>query len=306
MIRDYEKQYIKIVKDIMENGYYDNNRTGIPTYKIPHQIIQVDLEKEFPILTSKLVAFKTAIKELLWIYNGDNDVGHLQEQNVHIWDEWMMEDGTIGTSYGWIVKNYKQLDRVIEQLKTNPQDRRIMINLWQWDYLDTGALAPCCFETMFDVTDGKLNCMLVVRSNDIPLGNPFNTTQYAVLTHLLAQVTGLKVGKLTHIINNAHIYENQLEGMKEQLERYELMQLVDSYRYDLRGNKRSSQEIVDYIEIQNKGLKLEDVKKYLEAIECEPKLILNPSISDFYGFKIEDIQLEGYKHLGAIKMPVAV
>ena len=94
--------------------------------------------------------------------------------------------------------------------------------------------------------------------------------------------------------------------MQEQLRRYELMQLVNSYRYDLRGNKRSSQEIADYIEIQNKGLKLEDVEKYLETIECEPKLILNPSISDFYGFKIEDIQLEGYKHLGAIKMPVAV
>ncbi|SHK49344.1 thymidylate synthase [Clostridium cavendishii DSM 21758] len=214
----YDKKYLEIVENILENGYFDNNRTGIPTYKLPHQIMQFNLEKEFPILTTKFVAFKTAVKELLWIFKDQsNDVKKLQEQKVRIWDEWMMDDGTIGTSYGWVVKKFDQIDKLIDALKNNPQDRRMMINLWQIPYLETGALAPCCFLTLWDVTDGKLNCMLVQRSGDIGLGVPFNTSQYAVLVHLLAQVTGLKPGLFTHVINNAHIYENHVEGLKLQL-----------------------------------------------------------------------------------------
>ena len=216
----YDEKYLAIAKDILENGYYDNNRTGIPTYKMPHQVMQFNLEKEFPILTTKFVAFKTAVKELLWIFKDQsNDVKKLQDQNCRIWDEWMMEDGTIGTSYGWVVKKFDQIDNLIHTLKTNPQDRRMMINLWQIPYLDTAPLHPCCFLTMWDVTDGKLNCMLVQRSGDMGLGVPFNTTQYAVLVHLIAQVTGLRPGIFTHVINNAHIYDNQVEGLKLQLTR---------------------------------------------------------------------------------------
>ncbi|MFR8087076.1 MAG: thymidylate synthase [Lachnospirales bacterium] len=216
----YDQQYLDIAARILEQGYFDQNRTGIPTYKLPHQIMQFDLSQEFPILTTKKVAFKTAVRELLWIFKEQsNDVRRLQEQNVHIWDEWMMEDGTIGTSYGWVVKKYHQMDHLIEQLKTNPQDRRMMLNLWQIPYLDTGSLYPCCFLTMWDVTDGRLNCMLVQRSGDWGLGVPFNTTQYAVLVYLLAQVTGFQPGLFTHVINNAHIYENQVAGIRTQLGR---------------------------------------------------------------------------------------
>ncbi len=216
----YDEKYLDIVEDIINNGYYDKNRTGTNTYKLPHQIMQFNLEKEFPILTTKKVAFITAVKELLWIYKDQsNNVKKLQDKNCHIWDEWEMEDGTIGTSYGYIVEKFSQIDKLIDALKNNPQDRRMMINLWQIPYLDTGALHPCCFLTMWDVTDGHLNCMLVQRSGDMGLGVPFNTTQYAVLVHLLAQVTGLKVGLFTHIINNAHIYENHVDGLKEQLSR---------------------------------------------------------------------------------------
>lgn len=216
----YDEQYLNMAKNILRNGYFDNNRTGVPTYKLPHQIMQFNLSQEFPILTTKFVAFKTAVKEMLWIFKEQsNDVLELRKQNVTIWDEWIMADGTIGTSYGYIVKKYEQTDKLIKALKENPQDRRMMINLWQIPYLDTGALYPCCFLTMWDVTDGRLNCMLVQRSGDVPLGVPFNTTQYAVLTHLLAQVTGLKAGLLTHVINNAHIYENQVEGIELQLTR---------------------------------------------------------------------------------------
>ncbi|MBK1813495.1 thymidylate synthase [Clostridium sp. YIM B02505] len=214
----YDKKYLSIVEDILENGYLDNNRTGVKTYKLPHQIMQFNLEKEFPILTTKFVAFKTAVKELLWIFkDGSNDVRKLQAENVHIWDEWMLDDGTIGTSYGWVVKKFDQIDNLIETLKDNPQDRRMMINLWQIPYLNGAPLHPCCFLTMWDVTDGKLNCMLVQRSGDMGLGVPFNSSQYAVLVHLIAQATNLKPGLFTHVINNAHIYENHVNGLKEQL-----------------------------------------------------------------------------------------
>lgn len=215
-----DKQYLNIVENIINNGYYDQNRTGISTYKLPHQVMQFDLSKEFPILTTKFVAFKTAVKEMFWIYKEQsNSVLKLQEQNVYIWDKWMLSDGTIGKAYGYQVAKFKQIDKLINTLKTSPQDRRMIISLWNIEDLPDMALQPCCYQTLWDVTNGKLNCMLIQRSGDIPLGVPFNTTQYAVLVHLIAQVTGLRVGLLTHVINNAHIYENQLEGMKLQLTR---------------------------------------------------------------------------------------
>lgn len=218
-----DEQYLSIAEKIITKGYYDINRTGIATYKLPHQIMQYDLREEFPILTTKFVAFKTAVKELLWIYKDkSNDVKLLQAQNVHIWDQWMNEAGTIGKAYGYQVAKFNQIDNLIHTLKTNPQDRRMLIDLWNIEDLPEMALQPCCFLTLWDVTNGFLNCMLIQRSGDFPLGVPFNMSQYAVLVHLIAQVTDLKVGLLTHVINNAHIYENQLEGMKEHLSRKEL------------------------------------------------------------------------------------
>lgn len=217
---NYDKQYLNIVENILNNGYYANNRTGINTYKLPHQIMQFNLQKEFPILTTKKVAFKTAVKEMLWIYQKQsNVVEDLRKENVKIWNEWEGEDGTIGKAYGYQVKKFHQIDNLIDALKNNPQDRRMMLNLWNWKDLPEMNLAPCCFLTMWDVTDGYLNCMLVQRSGDMPLGVPFNTAQFAVLTHMLAQVTGLKPGLFTHVINNAHIYENQIDGIKLQLSR---------------------------------------------------------------------------------------
>jgi len=218
----YDQKYLDIIQNILENGYLGENRTGVKALKLPHQIMQFDLRQELPILTTKRVAFKTAITELLWIFKDQsNDVRELQKRKVHIWDEWIQKDGTIGTSYGYVVKKYNQMDNLLHALKNNPTDRRMIIDLWQIPFLETGSLHPCCFLTMWDVTDGHLNCMLVQRSGDFPLGVPFNTTQYAVLTHLVAQVSGLKVGLFTHVINNAHIYENQIEGMKLQLLRRE-------------------------------------------------------------------------------------
>ena len=152
----YDEKYLSIVKDILDNGYYDNNRTGMPTYKLPHQIMQFNLQKEFPILTTKFVAFKTAVKEMLWIYQKQsNVVEDLRQMNVKIWNEWEGEDGTIGKAYGYQVKKFHQIDNLIEALKNNPQDRRMMLNLWNWEDLPEMSLAPCCFLTMWDVTDGQ-------------------------------------------------------------------------------------------------------------------------------------------------------
>ena len=260
----YDEQYLTIAQKIMDQGYLDVNRTLTKTYKLPHQTMQFDLSVQFPLLTTKRVAFKTAVQEMLWIYRDQsNSVKALQEKNIHIWDEWALPDGTIGTSYGWVVNQYDQLDKLIETLKTDPQSRRMVMDLWQIPHLATGALYPCAFMTMWDVTDGKLNCMLVQRSGDWPLGVPFNTVQYAVLVHLIAQVTGLKPGLLTHTINNAHIYENQLAGIRAQLTRR-------------------------------------------AAAFAPPKLWVNPAITDFYDFTMDDIRLLDYQHHAAIPMPVSV
>lgn len=215
-----DEQYLDIIENIISDGYYSNNRTGIPTYKLPHQIMQFDLAAEFPILTTKFVAFKTAVKEILWIWQlQSNDVRELQKMNCHVWDEWMLPDGTIGKAYGYQIRKYKQVDKLLDTLKNNNQDRRMIVTLWNIEDLPEMALQPCAFQTLWDVSDDKLNCMLVQRSGDMGLGIPFNITQYAVLIHLIAQSVGLKPGIFTHVINNAHIYENHVDILKQQLAR---------------------------------------------------------------------------------------
>ena len=217
-----DTQYLQIIENILDHGYYANNRTGIATYKLPHQVMQFNLAEEFPILTTKFVAFKTAIKELLWIWQlQSNDVRQLQAMNVKVWDEWMREDGTIGKAYGYQIAKYKQLDNLLDMLQKDPQSRRMIVTLWNIEDLPDMALQPCAYETLWDVTDGRLNCMLVQRSGDMGLGVPFNTAQYAALVHMIAQVSGLQAGQFTHVINNAHIYENHVEALRTQLDRRE-------------------------------------------------------------------------------------
>lgn len=260
----YDEKYLKIVSDVINTGYYSQNRTGIAAYKLPHQIMQFDLAEEFPILTTKKVAFKTAVKELLWIYRDQsNDVNLLQKQNVHIWDEWVDENNTIGKGYGYQIANFSQIDNLIDTLISDPQSRRMIMNMWNIQDLPEMTLQPCCFMTLWDVSNGKLNCMLIQRSGDLGLGVPFNTTQYAVLVHLISQVTGLEPGLFSHIINNAHVYENHVEPLKKQ------MALLD--------------------------------KAY-----PAPKLVIDPEIRNFYDFKAENINIEGYRSHAKISMEVAV
>ena len=143
----------------------------------------------------------------------------LQKMNCHVWDEWMRPDGTIGKAYGYQIRKYKQVDKLLDMLRSDPQNRRMIVSLWNIEDLPDMALQPCAFQTLWDVTDGRLNCMLIQRSGDMGLGVPFNMTQYAVLIHLIAQSVGLQPGLFTHVINNAHIYENHVEALKTQLAR---------------------------------------------------------------------------------------
>ena len=295
----WDKEYIKLCKKILNDGTEVENRTGINTIKIPSYTLDFDLSDEFPVLTTKQLYFRQAILEMLWIYQAQsNDVRWLQERDVHIWDEWeidedgkwkanqnILEDGklvkkevvkefdkkyahTIGTAYGYIVNKFHLTENLIDTIKNNPRDRRMVMSLWQNDYLDTAVLPSCVWSSEWDVTDGYINVWVHQRSCDVPLGLPFNVTQYAVLMSLIAHVTGLKPGHLNWSIKDAHIYVNQVDGIKEQIERFE---------------------------------KDGDLKA--------PMLWINPEIKDFFAFdnskELKDIKVEGYEHMGPIKFPIA-
>ncbi len=316
----FDDQYIDLCRRILEHGEKitnykkEDNRSAsvasaIPdhtaqassaaqTIRLPHQVLQFDLEEEFPILVSKKVGFKTAILEILWIYQqASNDVRWLQDRNVKIWNEWeISETGeyqgrninkifaekhpnepktdfahTIGTAYGWIVNKYHLIDNLIETLKNNPGNRRMVLSLWQNEWLETAALPSCVWNSQWNLIDGRLNVLVTSRSSDVPLGLPFNVVQYSVLCHLIAQSVGARPGQLTFITNDAHIYENQIDGIKEQIARYD-----------------------------------EAVKN--GTLPPAPKLWINPEIKNFYDFdssrELKDIKLENYENLGTIKMPV--
>lgn len=271
----YDYYYLNIANKILSEGEMRDNRTGIRAISLPHVCITIDLEEDgFPILASKFVGFKTAIKELLWIWQmQSNDVRKLQDMNVHIWDEWMQEDGTIGKAYGYQLAKYKQVDNLIKTIKEDPTSRRMITTLWNIEDLPEMALQPCAFQTLWNINKGKLNCMLTIRSNDWFLGNPFNVAQYAALVHMIAQVTNYKPGRLTVCINDAHIYENHIPQIQEQLGLVDMNEMFDTF-------------ITDRF--------------------CKPKLVLNEDIKDFYDFTIDDIKLDGYIPGPKIKAEVAV
>ena len=271
----YDYYYLSIANKILSEGEMRDNRTGIKAISLPHVCITIDLEEDgFPILASKFVGFKTAVKELLWIWQmQSNDVRKLQDMNVHIWDEWMQEDGTIGKAYGYQLAKYNQVDNLIKTIKEDPTSRRMITTLWNIEDLPEMALQPCAFQTLWNINKGRLNCMLTIRSNDWFLGNPFNVAQYAALVHMIAQVTNYKPGKLTVCINDAHIYENHIPQIQEQLGLVDLYDLFDAF---------------------------------ITHRLSKPKLVLNENIKDFYDFTIDDINLDGYIPGPKIKAEVAV
>lgn len=297
---NWDKEYLNLCRKILKEGTEVQNRTGINSIKVPSHHFHFDLEEEFPILTTKQLFLRQAVLEMLWIYQAkSNDVRWLKDRDVHIWDEWEIDeegiwkatqnvlgkDGkleqkeiekdfgkkrayTIGTAYGYIVNKFNLTDELIDKIKNNPEDRRMVMSLWQNDYLDTAVLPSCVWSSEWDVTDGKLNAWLHQRSCDVPLGLPFNITQYAVLLNMLAKTCNLKPGTLDWSIKDAHIYINQIDGIKEQIRRMD--------------------ELGDY---------------------KAPELWLNPDVNDFFDYDnsrdCKDVKVLNYKHHGKIKFPIS-
>ncbi|MGZ9868267.1 thymidylate synthase [Priestia endophytica] len=287
-------QYNNLINDILTNGEWDkdqNVRTkwkdGTPAYtkSVIGRQMRFD-NSEVPILTSKFVAWKTAIKELLWIWQKkSNVVQDLRDMGVKIWDEWEQEDGTIGKAYGYqlgkknrtitipavrigdkfaykgAVKQIDQVDYLLRQLKNNPASRRHITELWNPDELDEMSLTPCVHLTQWYVRNGKLTLEVKARSQDLALGNPFNIFQYNVLQRMIAQVTGYELGEFIYNIGDCHIYERHLEPLQKQISR--------------------------------------------EAYEA-PKLWVNPEVTNFYDFTIDDFKLIDYKYGEKISMEVAI
>ncbi len=219
------KQYLDALRDVLENGQDADNRTGIYARKVFGRQMRFDLSKGFPLVTTKKTFFKGIVHELIWLLSGNTNIKYLLDNNVHIWDEWADENGNLGPVYGHQWRNFNsegidQIKDVIKRIKTNPQDRRIIVSAWNPAQIEQMALPPCHCFFQFDVTpDGKLNCMLYQRSCDMFLGVPFNIASYSLLTMMIAQVCGLEPGEFVHTLGNAHIYSNHFEQVKLQLTR---------------------------------------------------------------------------------------
>ena len=427
---NYDKEYLKLLRKILEEGVEVENRTGINTIKIPEYNFSFDLSKEFPILQSKQMFYRQAVIEMLWIWQmGCNDVRELQDRGVHIWDEWMVdEDGiyriyeptpdmeylndknpctdhpffndydddekerimkeieqkvqtkiankeykwqqkevevidplsvpvddpfglrhdfkpksdengkvmkaksikegriikmakyygpeyayTIGTAYGFITNRYQHARNLIDTIKNTPTDRRMVKSLWQDEYLRTAVLPSCVWSTEWDVTDGKLNLFVHQRSCDVPLGLPFNVTQYATLLSMIAKTTGLKAGKINYSIKDAHIYVNQVEGIKEQIRREDRYnELLKTNRDDLIKLKNCMKGKLDKLDKNSDEFKELDTDYRIIDLILEPTtpiLELSDEVEDFFDYdnskEIKHVKVRNYKHMGKISFPLA-
>ncbi|HOO81968.1 MAG TPA: thymidylate synthase [Alphaproteobacteria bacterium] len=263
------KQYLDLMRDVLENGTKKEDRTGTGTYSVFGRQMRFDLSKGFPLVTTKKCHLKSIIHELLWFIAGDTNIKYLKDNGVRIWDEWADENGDLGPVYGkqwrsWIADNGQKIDQlsnVIEQIKNNPDSRRLLVVAYNPGVVDQMALPPCHAFFQFYVANGKLSCQLYQRSADIFLGVPFNIASYALLTMMIAQVTGLKPGKFIHTFGDVHLYSNHIEQAKEQLSRKP---------YPL------------------------------------PEMRINEAVTNIFDFKYEDFELVGYQAHPHIKAPVAV
>ena len=221
------KQYLDLLQHVLKNGTTKEDRTGTGTKSIFGYQMRFDLSKGFPLLTTKKLHLKSIIYELLWFLKGDTNVKYLQENGVRIWNEWADENGELGPVYGhqwrsWPDYNGGTIDQItnlINQIKNNPDSRRLIVSAWNVAEVDSMALPPCHTLFQFYVANGKLSLQLYQRSADIFLGVPFNIASYALLLMMVAQVTDLEVGEFIHTFGDAHIYSNHLEQVQEQLSR---------------------------------------------------------------------------------------
>ncbi len=241
------KDYLDLLRDVLENGTDKADRTGTGTRSVFGRQLRFDLAEGFPLVTTKRVHVKSIIHELLWFLKGDTNVRYLQENGVTIWDEWADANGDLGPVYGsqwraWETPDGRRIDQiaqVVESIRRNPDSRRHIVSAWNVAEIDRMKLPPCHFVFQFYVADGKLSCMMTMRSSDTFLGLPFNIAQYALLTHMIAQQCGLEAGELVYSGGDVHIYSNHFEQVKLQLTRepYPLPKLVI---------KRKPDSIFDY------------------------------------------------------------
>lgn len=224
------RQYHELCRHILENGVEKTDRTGTGTLSIFGYQSRYDLREGFPLLTTKRLHWPSIAHELLWFLRGDTNVEYLNENGVRIWNEWADEKGDLGPVYGkqwrdWggvpisLWRGVDQIATVIEQIRTNPDSRRLLVSAWNVGEIDQMALPPCHFAFQFYVANGRLSCQLYQRSADVFLGVPFNIASYALLTHMIAHVTGLGVGELVYTLGDAHIYANHIEQVRTQIER---------------------------------------------------------------------------------------
>lgn len=221
------RQYLDLMRHVLDHGVRKEDRTGTGTLSVFGYQMRFDLADGFPLVTTKKLHLKSIIHELLWFLTGDTNIKYLNENGVRIWDEWADADGNLGPVYGhqwrsWPAADGREIDQishVIERIKSNPDDRRLIVSSWNVGEIGKMALPPCHCFFQFYVADGKLSCQLYQRSADIFLGVPFNIASYALLTLMAAQVTGLKPGDFIHTLGDAHLYANHIDQARLQLTR---------------------------------------------------------------------------------------
>lgn len=263
------RQYLDLVKKILDEGVSKDDRTGTGTLSIFGYQMRFDLQKGFPLLTTKKLYTRAIFHELLWFLKGDTNIKYLHDNKVTIWDEWADENGDLGPVYGYQWRHWPtydggevdQISQLIHMIKTNPDSRRLILSSWNAAMVDSMALPPCHTLFQFYVANGKLSCQLYQRSADLFLGVPFNIASYALLTHMVAQVCDLQVGDFVHTFGDVHIYKNHIEQCQLQL-------------------TREPREL--------------------------PTLRLNPMVKDIFDFKYEDIEILNYNPHPHIKGDVAV
>jgi thymidylate synthase len=221
------QQYLDLLRQALDEGTRKDDRTGTGTLSVFGPQMRFDLAAGFPLVTTKKVHVQSVVGELLWFVRGDSNVRWLQERGISIWDEWADENGDLGPIYGrqwrsWPAPDGRSIDQlaaVIDQIREEPDSRRLVVSAWNVADIPRMALAPCHALFQFYVADGRLSCQLYQRSGDLFLGVPFNIASYALLTHMVAQVTGLEVGAFVHTLGDAHLYSNHVEQAREQLTR---------------------------------------------------------------------------------------
>lgn len=316
----YEMQYMRALKDIYEHGHEDgvNERTGRSTKRLPGIVMQVDVEKEFPILKSKFVAAKTALREILWIWQQNSN--NIQDLKAHIWDSWADSNGSIGNAYGNqaahpVVIYTDPVHKTPESFRSYPTQTHFILNylrefpagrwgvgtLWNPSELSQMNLVPCCHTSTWNLDGGRLNCVLDQRSGDMPYGVPFNTTQYAELMILFARDLGVKPGILTHVIADAHIYDNQMAGVEQQIANHRLLCDVKEYTANGDGNADSFLHACPWTCNEKVTVNVRDSWELItETVECKPEFKINTESTNFWDIKPEDCEVVDYKNLGKI------